>query len=394
MARYYENSFDPRFVSSTGRLKVSSVTQLCDVKSIGADESILMENVISGGSGTYLDNKTVLSVSANGHYCIKRTKVYYNGFSGKSNYITFCASGLNSQTGVIKRVGYFSSNAVAPYDSAFDGFFIESSNNEIRLKAYRNGTLVLNVDSLSWNGVGTAKSINWENSNLLMVDYSWLEGTICFHVKVNGEYELMHKFDYSSTSSNMMFRSPSQNIRYEIRSTGGTGSLTFVGSQISAEGTLDETGKLRSVNTGTTSISLTTAGTTYPVIAIRKASGFRDRYVKIVDFNAMTNTADQMYITLQLNPVLSNPITYNAVTGSGIESGNGNGSTITVSTPGIILGQVLAGQNAVFPAQLLEDDFLSALGSTILDVSDVLAVCCTIITGVVPVFSSITFKEY
>jgi hypothetical protein len=51
---------------------------------------------------------------------------------------------------------------------------------------------------------------------------------------------------------------------------------------VSTEGSIDESGKQKSVNTGSTDIACATVGTAYPIKAIRKKVTNRDNAIKII----------------------------------------------------------------------------------------------------------------
>ena len=96
---------------------------------------------------------------------------------------------------------------------------------------------------------------------------------------------------------------------------------------------------------------------------------------------------------MHLNPTLSAPLTYTALSNSSIEEATGNG-TITATSQGTVLFAQVINVNSVFAPDNFLQDFLSILGITIQNVSDQIVLCGTPITANVVSFGNINFKEY
>jgi hypothetical protein len=374
-------------------VRVAQLTTLADLKILNSDDTALTENT-GTGTGTYGSNKFNMSVTS-GQFYIKRSRRYYPYFSGKSQQVECTFDGFQPETNVTKRVGYFSSNAVSPYDSTKDGFWLESAGGVVTLKVSRAGTETLSVAQSAFN-VNTLTGHNWTGFNVIAFDFLWLGGAcLRLFVKTSAGFTLCHVFNYAGTGTADTFTlSPNQCVRYEIRSTTGTGSFRFICAQVGTEGSFDEAGKIIARDTGSTAITLATVGTTYPFIGIRKTAGFRDSTAQFWNFNAFVNSADQLLVTVQINPTLSATPTFSAITGApGVEAAQ-KASTETVTTPGTKLYAVPLSQNGIIPANLLDQDFLSWLGSSITDVSDQIWVCGTPLSATVSVFSAVMVKTY
>jgi hypothetical protein len=150
----------------------------------------------------------------------------------------------------------------------------------------------------------------------------------------------------------------------------------------------------RSVNSGTTSITTSTIGTTYPLLAIRKQIAYRDIATEIVNSQIfVSSNTDTMLWSLQINPVFSAPLTYTAVANSAVEFGRGNG-TITITAPGTVLSSGIITTNSVVDSNILNDNFLSYLGGSLTDVQDIICLCGTPITSGITSYSQVGYKEY
>lgn len=381
---------------AASRVRVSSLSTLGDYKIIGFDRTLLIESA-GTGTGTYGGNKFNMSVTS-GQYYIRQSKRFHAYFSGKSQIVEETFDNFAPQANVTKRVGYFSSNSVAPYQSNFDGFWLESGGGTITLKVQRTGVSVLSVPLASMSGyanIAEYKNVStWDNFTVVLFDFLWLGGAVLrLWVKTSLGFIVAHEFNYSGTSQDTFITSPVQPVRYEIVSTTGTGSFRQICSQVATEGSIGESGTSRFVDSGTF-ITVATVGTTYPIKAIRKAASFRD-VPGIIDSLDMTlaSVNDRVKWTLQLNPTLSAPLTYTAVTNSAKEEASGNG-TITVTTPGTVIAGGAVVSNAYNVSEQLNLNFLAWLGGTLNGTMDAYVLCATPLTANAGVFGGIGWKEY
>jgi len=374
------------------RLRISALTTLGDYKILDRDETLLIQTV-GTGTGQFVDNKYNMSV-ASGEYLIRQSKRFHPYLSGKSQQVELTLIGFEGNVSIVVQ---------------------------------NSGTDVFRVNQADWN-INPLTGHDWSKFNVLIFDFLWLGGAMfrTFVVTSQGII-LVDMRNVASTIAGLLLKSPNHPIRYEIRNDGTTttkrvgyfssnavapynsdkdgfwlestsastsGSMTYVCCQVSTEGSIDESGKIGSVNTGSTAISLATVGTKYPIKALRLGSTFRDRYVKLISLGSFVSTVnDILLITLELNPTLSAPLNYSALANTSVEQADGNG-TITVTATGTVLYSQIINQNSVFASDTFIQDFLTVLGITIDNVSDQLVLCGTPITSTVGAFGTINFKEY
>lgn len=394
---FSQRTLDPKsFTLDAGaRLRTSLLTTLGDYKTLGADDALLLKNT-GTGTGTWANNRYLMSV-ASGQYLIRQSRRYHPYLSGKSQEIELT--------------------------------LIDFSGT-VSLVVENNGTDVFRISQTGVNGwnINQLPGHDWSKFNVIIFDYLWLGGAMLRTFVVNSDgIILVDMRNVAGSVADIIFNSPNHPVRYEIRSDGATttkrvgyfssnavapynsnkdgvwlesvsasatGSMTYVCSQVSTEGSINESGKVRSINTGSTAISLANVGTTYPLKAIRLATTFRDKYVKVTNINAfVSSTNDTLLLSLHLNPTLSAGLTYSALSNSAVEEASGNG-TITVTSPGTVLYSQVITVNSVFSPDTFVQDFLSVLGMSIDNVSDEIVLCGTPITATVGSFGGITFKEY
>lgn len=384
------------------RLRVSQQQTLFDGKILNADNTLIFDNK-GDGTGTWVSNKYNMSVTA-GQWRVRQGKRFSHYVPGKSQNIECTFDNFQAEANTVKRVGYFCSNAVTPFASDYDGFWLENDGTTIRLRASRMGTSTLNVAWTAWDNYAAVSSYNWANFTVIFFDFIWLGGAVLrLFLKTDKGFVLCHTFNYSGTATDTMIGSPNHPVRYEIRSTTGTGSLRYICSQVSSEGTNDETGYNTSVYSLSTnaipSNTVATIGTVYPVKAIRKKATYRDNATLVTGASInLASNSDIAIWSIQLNPTLSAPLTYvDLVPANGMEQANGNSAAaiaITVTTPGKVLasGIVTQGQSLTVPN--FSKDFLSFLGCTLDNVMDEIVLCVQPVTATITLNATLLFKEF
>lgn len=376
-----------------GRLRVSQLTTLGDYKILDADRTFLWENA-GTGTGTFVANKFNMSVTS-GQWYVRQTRRFHHYFSGKSQFVECTFDNFHVQSNVVKRLGYFSSNAASPFDSTYDGIYLENDGTTLRLKIDRAGTNTVNVAFADWDGYSSLASYNWQNFTVVLIDFLWLGGfQVRLWVKTTTGLVLAHTVNYAGSAQDVMMLSPNQPIRYEIRSSTGSGSFRYICAQVSTEGSINESGISNFVHTGTSVIALATSGVTYPIKSIRKLATYRDIMMAVEELSVVVSTAnDRLLWSLQVNPTLSAPLTYSTTALGLFEEATGNG-TITVTSPGILVTGGMLTQNVIPPNTSLKQNFLAFLGQTLNNTFDEYVLCGTCLTAGIDVNAGMLVKIY
>jgi hypothetical protein len=129
-----------------------------------------------------------------GQYLVRQAQYWCPYYSGKPQLIETTYINFQYETGVVKRAGYFSSSAVAPYTADFDGFYIESDgvNNTYRLVFVRNGTETHNVLWTAWDNYAAVASYDWSKFSVNEIDFLWLGGAAArLFMVINGVFTLL-----------------------------------------------------------------------------------------------------------------------------------------------------------------------------------------------------------
>ena len=305
-------SGEPALVDTAGITRVSQRFTLFDGKIMTAEDTAKWDTKGTGTS-TFSGNSMVMGVTA-GQYVVRQGRFFTPYFSGKPQVIEATSVNLANQTGVVKRFGYFSSNAVAPYDSNKDGAWVEADGTTYRLITSNNDTETHNVPWTEWDAFSEISNYDWTKFSVSEIDFLWLGGAaLRLFLVVNGTFKLVHTIrNHAGYASNLIMLYPNQPMRYEIRSTSGTGSFTSVCSMVSTEGTKDEQGQ--GISTYNLNRACNTTGTDYVMCAIRKSVTYRNHHIILDTFSsAITGaTSDSGVMFLCINPTYSAPLTWSA----------------------------------------------------------------------------------
>lgn len=188
------------------------------------------------------------------------------------------------KTGLRQRVGYFNDN---------NGVFLEQANSAIRfvVRSQGSGSVVDNyAEKSNWNmdkldGTGpSGLTLDLTKSQIFFSDIEWLGvGSVRCGFVVNGQLIHCHTFNHANINSDVYMTTACLPVRYEIENIGlsATNSvLKQICTSVISEGGYELRGRGRTVGTDVTTVrDLTTAGTFYPVMAIRLKSNRLDAIV-------------------------------------------------------------------------------------------------------------------
>ena len=321
----------------SGFNRVAALTTLFDGKHLVADDTFKWDTA-GTGTANFSNNAMTMTVTS-GQYHIRQAKHWCPYFSGKPQLIEATSFNFQLQAGVIKRVGYFSSSAVAPYTGNLDGLYLESDgvNMLFRLVTVNNGVETHNIPWTDWDNYSLISGYDWSKFTVSEFDFLWLGGAgLRYFPVIDGAFKLTHVIDnHAGYKDTLIFNSPNQPVRYEIRGVSGGGSFTEVCSQVASEGAQAEEGEELSVYSAP--LACNAVGTIYALKGVRKSATYRNSHIDISSASASiaAATTDSGVLLLILNPTLSAPLTWTA--NSRIEEGTATTQTITAGT-----GRILA----------------------------------------------------
>lgn len=374
-----------------GRLRVSQITTLLDIKQFNDNQPLFYDREVIGGSTqVYTKNLggVTMSVSSNLDAAIVQSKMFANYFAGKTQLGEVTFSGFQNQTDVTKRAGYFSSNTSTPFNSNKDGLWFESDGTNYKFKIEKNGVEILDAKQSEWN-LNTLVGFDPSKFQVFVFQFLYLGGTaVKFGFIVNGAIEWCHIYKHAGLVASTFVESPNQPVRYEIRSDGGSGSMDQICASVASEGAVDDVGVNRSFDVE--DFQANSGGTNYAVMGLRLKSSYRNISIKVNNLSLLAQTNDDFIWRACLNPTIAGTFTYNDQTNSSLQLAEG-ATANTVSDFGTIVG---SGNGTGGTQSLFSIPSALRIGSQIDGTMDELVLVVTPITNGLDIFASAGIQEF
>lgn len=393
----YADSMD---LDAFGRLRVSEVTSLLELRFYSDKMPEMVDEVVVGTATSSLSPNiaaVVLGTQISGDYVIRQSKQRALYQPGKSQICEFSFSDFQLQTDNIKRVGYFSTSTAAPYDSTYDGFFLESNGitNKISFQIWRTGTLVYSADTNSWDSTEVdPTTLDWSKTQLAVMDFQWLGvGRVRFGLSLSGKTTSFVEHTATNNEADIYMTSPNQPIRYEIRNSGSTSAQFHqICSQVASEGSNLNLVRKGGVASYSATTLMATTNTKYPYIGLRPGADYTEVQLEIDNINILNTTNDNYLVTIEINPTIS--VTPNFITGNTAdwEYAIGTGSTQTVTTPGTILASYIGSSGTLTASAFDFGDCEVKPGRKIDGTRDQLWVCITPMGADAQFYGSVNFQ--
>ena len=307
-----------------GRLKVSTPTRILDLTHTkGKNNDRETEKITGTGTSTYNSNESSvdLDVVTTGDEVIRQSRHYciYQAARSITGYLTGVLNPNDSNDSTVTtRFGYFDD---------LNGFYIQYVNGvtSIVLRSNVTGSVVntvINQSSFNFDKLdGTGPSgftFNPAKVNILYFTAEWLaSGSQQFGLFVKGRLLIFHTFYNSNKNNTSYMTSANLPVRYQINSTGGSGSLKQICSSIQSDAGHEELGIHFSANRGST-VTASIGTTPIPLISMRiridNESHARTNVI-LESFSAMSignkDTLYELWINFHEN---SNPLTSSSFT--------------------------------------------------------------------------------
>jgi hypothetical protein len=383
-------SDDSAIMDAGSRVRVSQINTLIDVKQINDNQPLFIDREnIGGGTQSYVKAKggVEMAVTTTADAAIAQTKQFAPYFSGKGHLSEFTFSNMQPEDNVVKRVGFFSTNTTTPFDSNRDGIYLESASGTSRIVIEKDGTEIASLDKTAWGG--PLKNIDLEKFNVMIIQFLYLGGTairIGFFYQGGFMWAFVH--DHAGNFASTFVLSPSQPLRYEIRSTGGAGRLDQVCMQASTEGSIDEIGVSRSFYNQ--DLQADSAGTVYAAQGLRLKSGYRNIRVDKQGIALLCETNDNAQWYLLLNPTIAGTFTYNDVANSSLQYAQG-ATANTISDLGVVLDT-----GFIVASSAISKEFKNSLriGTKIDGTQDTLVLAVEPLSINLDIWTSFTLNEF
>lgn len=343
MSYIYNNSIkysDSPNIDAFGRLRTSNITSLLEVTHIYDKRPYIVDEVTGGTILSYYDtpnSQVVMSGTGANSYVIRQTfnsAVYQ---PGKSQIFEMTFSNFQLETDVIKRVGYFDSTSGSTYSDDFDGIFLESNGvtGLITFQIWKSGTLTYSSDTSTWSSdIVDPTTLDWSKTQLLLCDFQWLGvGRVRLGLVLSGQTIYFDEFSGTDNLTTVYMSSPNHPIRYELRTSGGSGSLNMICGQVSMEGSLNQLVIPIGIVGPQSTITLSTVGTKYPFIGVKMNSGYENISLLLEQVNILNTSNDNYYCTVEIDPPINGSYSFTATSQSEVMKSICDGSqTITGSS--------------------------------------------------------------
>lgn len=351
---------DDAFSDGFGRLRVSQVDTQGEIKQL-YDNLPLSLSQVTNGTATITHNlgdaNTTITTSSNGDYGIAQTKRRFNYQTGKSleRYSTYYD--MDSETGIVKMFGYFSSSTSAPYNTNYDGFWLEASGGTHYWVTSKTGTETSRVaradwyDSLDGGGPSGLDFSDLDGNIIENCDFEWLGlGRLRIFIIHGGIKYRVHEVDFVNGSKRrtvggwitidanfkgVYMASPNQPLRWEVRQTaqGVSSSTTFVCSSVGSEGAINRVGKEGGIDDNGTHLNANSTSNWYYAIGMRLKSTHLDSVVDLIDTSLLSVTNDNFLYRIYFNPTYNGSVTYTDIANYSVQYGLGTlSNTISAGT--------------------------------------------------------------
>jgi hypothetical protein len=241
---------------------------------------------VTGGTYSYAITESALNLIVGttlGSKFSRETKRVFPYQPGKSLLVLNTFAFNQPKEGLRQRIGYFGLTGGATSGVPYNGVYLQQSGLTLSIvmsSASLNTTTTVNQADWNgdkFNGTGASgRNLDVSKANILWMDFEWLGvGDVRTGFFVDGKPVIAHTFHNDNINTTTYMTTACLPIRYELENlTGQTGSSTMkqICSTILSEGGYEGFSRRYNItHSETTPHTLTTAGTQYPLIAIRMA---------------------------------------------------------------------------------------------------------------------------
>lgn len=264
-------------VDAFGRLRVSNPQTLFDSSHRYTDNGLWVDNITGTAAATFNADEGLVNLTvgtASGDQIVRETYKVFAYQPGKSLLVMNTFVFGTAKANLRQRVGYYGANNGIYFErDGTTNYMVERSSVTGSVVNTRVAQSSWNVDKLDGTGP-SGLTLDSSKAQILYMDIEWLGlGTVRTGFVINGSFVPVHNFHHANLVITTYITTASLPLRYEMTNTGITASastLKQVCSTVISEGGYQLQGSQNAVGTPiATPTTLTTAGTTYPIISLR-----------------------------------------------------------------------------------------------------------------------------
>jgi hypothetical protein len=389
----YSPSTKTPAVDAFGRMRVSNPFTLFDSQHRYQENDKWDTQLTGSATKTYVVNESTINLNCttgSTDAVLRETKRVFPYQPGKSLLIMSTFAMATGKTNQTQRVGYY---------GAQNGIYLEQQGTTLYFvqRSYSSGSLVeTRIPQSQWNtdkfdGTGISETIDVTKTQILWMDIEWLGvGSVRCGFVVDGTFVMAHRFDHDNIETRTYMTTAILPLRYEIFNTGTVASsstLKQICSTVISEGGYEGFSRRYNVDTDANPVNLLSAGTAYPIIALRLNSARLDAVVLPSGLNGIVTSNNNIQYQIIINPTLTG--------GTWTTHYNGtvdyNTTATAVSGGNIIVGGYINNAGQIDLSSL--NNFNFQLGRTIAGASDVLCLAMTGLSNNTKVLADLSWYE-
>jgi len=296
--------------TSHNRRKVSNY-EITDFSTFGfsKNEIDFDEQITGTASATHQPYLGMVQLSVGGttgDKVVRQTRRIQKYVPGRTNEVSMAVILNGISTGIRSRAGVF---------DEYNGAYFEHDGSDYYCVIRRNtagGIVEERVARTNWSddkldGTGPSGiTIDYSQIQLMVIEYEWYgAGQVEWKFVIDNNAFAVHKINHANMHDHTWASYGAFPVRYELENIAGTAGTfnIFHGSHsFLSEGTASLLGKQLSISSPTTGYNLATAGTFYPVVAIRLKSTTLNSVVLPDEFAAGLLDKTDMFIRVIERP--------------------------------------------------------------------------------------------
>jgi len=296
--------------TSHNRRKVSNY-EITDFSTFGfsKNEIDFDEQITGTASATHQPYLGMVQLSVGGttgDKVVRQTRRIQKYVPGRTNEVSMAVILNGISTGIRSRAGVF---------DEYNGAYFEHDGSDYYCVIRRNtagGIVEERVARTNWSddkldGTGPSGiTIDYSQIQLMVIEYEWYgAGQVEWKFVIDNNAFAVHKINHANMHDHTWASYGAFPVRYELENiagTAGTFNIHHGSHSFLSEGTASLLGKQLSISSPTTGYNLATAGTFYPVVAIRLKSTTLNSVVLPDEFAAGLLDKTDMFIRVIERP--------------------------------------------------------------------------------------------
>lgn len=383
--------FIPDAVDGFNRLKVSQPFTLFDSQHRYQANDKWDTFGVTGGTATFAlkESAVLMSVGVTaGSKVTRETKRVFAYQPGKSLLVINTFTMNTPKDGLLQRVGYFGISGGATLGVPANGVYLQQDGLTLSIcLASQSLNTVTKIEQSTWNGdkfdgTGTSgRTIDVTKGNIFWTDIEWLGvGDVRTGFFVDGRPVVAHTFHNDNVHPTTYMTTAVLPCRYELENTTAQTSgstMRQICSTVMSEGGYEGFSRRYNVTkSGSTLTTLTTAGTQYPVIALRLNQSRLDSVIIPSNISAVVEPGQSNKpVTVQYRILLNPTLTGNTWTTHFNGNVDYNITASAVSGGTDIIGGYISSSGSLDISSI--NDFNFQLGRTQTGVSDTFVLTMT-----------------